>query len=138
MSERKVPKLRFAGFTDDWKQRKLGEVLLVRNEFAEQHYFKIDIELENLEPETGRLIGDLSIRTKTNSIFKKGDILFGRLRPYLKKWHLAQTNGLKSGEIWAFYSTDEFCRNFIYLLVQTENFLKIANISAGTKMPRAD
>ncbi|WP_432525489.1 restriction endonuclease subunit S [Moraxella sp. ZY21109] len=27
MSERKVPKLRFAGFTDDWKQRKLGEVV---------------------------------------------------------------------------------------------------------------
>lgn len=30
--KRKVPKLRFPGFTDEWEQRKLGEIYQVNNE----------------------------------------------------------------------------------------------------------
>lgn len=29
--KKKAPKLRFKGFTDDWKQRKIGELLLVNS-----------------------------------------------------------------------------------------------------------
>ena len=31
MQENRVPKIRFPGFADDWKQRKLGEVVTYKN-----------------------------------------------------------------------------------------------------------
>ena len=133
-----VPKLRFPEFTDAWEQRKLGEVLSIRNENASQESICVDIELENLESNTGRIIGDTTVRTQTTSRFVAGDILFGRLRPYLNKWWLADVDGVKSGEIWAFRTESKFSNLFAYLIIQTPLFLDSANTTSGTKMPRAD
>lgn len=140
MKEQKkcVPEIRFAGFTDDWEQRKLGEVLFIRNEIVNQKDFTFDIELENIESVTGRIIGNLSIRTKSNSLFKSGDILFGKLRPYLKKWWFAEFDGVKSNEIWAFSCNSDVSSVFMYNIVQSEKFLNATIITSGTKMPRAD
>ncbi|MCW2279776.1 restriction endonuclease subunit S [Lactococcus lactis] len=142
MSENKklIPKRRFKEFqnTDAWEQRELGTIMNLRKETGEPGQYTVDIELENLVTDMGQIVGDTSVRTQTNSVFRRGDTLFGRLRPYLNKWWLSDTDGVKSGEIWAFYPSEKNVEKFIYVLVQGKNFLDSANQSTGTKMPRAD
>ncbi|MGM2752044.1 restriction endonuclease subunit S [Bacillus cereus group sp. Bce019] len=133
-----VPNVRFEGFVDKWRKASIDEIMSIRKETGNQNDYSLDVELENLVSDMGVLIGDLSIRTQSNSIFRKGDILFGRLRPYLNKWWLSNTEGVKSGEIWAFYPQGENSNVFLYSLIQTYKFLSVANTSSGTKMPRSD
>lgn len=133
-----IPPIRFKGFSDKWVKATIDEVLTLRKERGNQNDYSIDVELENLVSDAGVLIGDLSIRTQSNSVFREGDILFGRLRPYLNKWWLSNTEGVKSGEIWAFYPQGKNSNTFLYSLIQTYKFLTAANTSSGTKMPRSD
>lgn len=131
------PEIRLKGFSGDWVERKLEEILLIRNAFVDSDNYIVDIELENIESQTGMITGDTSVRTQASSYFAIGDVLFGRLRPYLKKWWLADVEGVKSGEIWAFYSNN-IKSEFIYSIVQTNAFMNATNVSSGSKMPRAD
>ncbi|MHC5225907.1 restriction endonuclease subunit S [Ignatzschineria sp. LJL83] len=134
----KMPKIRFEGFSESWVNKVISEFIQLRSETDNQDKYSIDVELENLVSNKGILIGDLTVRTQTNSIFRKGDILFGRLRPYLNKWWLADQDGVKSGEIWALYPKDQFVNTFIYACVQDQKFLNFVNQTSGTKMPRAN
>ncbi|MDK6727962.1 MULTISPECIES: restriction endonuclease subunit S [Aerococcus] len=131
------PKVRFSGFTEEWIQDKGKNIFNKRNETSDQSYRK-NIQLENIESSTGRLIGNTSEGNESNSIFYKGDVLYGRLRPYLNKWWLASEDGNKSGEIWALYPISRITNLFLYFLVQSFTFYKSANISSGSRMPRAD
>ncbi|RYQ68238.1 type I restriction modification DNA specificity domain-containing protein [Bifidobacterium pseudolongum subsp. globosum] len=87
--------------------------------------------------EGGGLQGDLSLRTASTSVFHEHDTLFGRLRPYLRKFWFANTAGVKSGEIWSLYSS-ALKPEFLYALTQSVQFLNQALQTAGTKMPRAE
>lgn len=138
MGNNKTPEIRFAGFSDGWEQVTFSEIMTLRSETADSSNYNIDVELENLVTDLGILVGDVTMRSQSNSIFKKGDVLFGRLRPYLNKWWLADRDGIKSGEIWAFFPNKTTSSKFIYAIIQSKRFLNIANISSGTKMPRAD
>lgn len=137
MVKKLQPKLRFRGFTDAWKQRKGAEVICVRRDtIANPPKDIVDVELENLI-EGGGLQGDLSLRTASTSVFHEHDTLFGRLRPYLRKFWFANTSGVKSGEIWSLYSST-LKPEFLYALTQSAQFLNQALQTAGTKMPRAE
>ncbi|WP_019720275.1 restriction endonuclease subunit S [Heyndrickxia coagulans] len=99
------------------------------------------IELEHIESETGRLLGytnsieQQSIKNK----FKANDILYGKLRPYLRKFYFPNFEGVCSSEIWVLQSIEEKIHNkYLYYLIQTNKFNEHANKSSGTKMPRAD
>ena len=98
------------------------------------------IELEHIEQLTGRLLGSVnsSEQNSQKSAFEKGDVLFGKLRPYLKKYALPDFEGVCSTEIWVFKPTECITSEFLYYLVQSEGFINAANISSGTKMPRAE
>lgn len=67
-----------------------------------------------------------------------GDTLFCKLRPYLRKYAFAKKTMACSSEIWALIPSDVVLPKFLFYLVQTEQFLRVANISSGTKMPRAE
>lgn len=137
MTKKLQPKLRFRGFTDAWEQRKGAEAICIRKETESKPPKSVaDVELENLV-EGGGLQGDLSLRTASTSVFREHDILFGRLRPYLRKFWFANTSGVKSGEIWALHSST-LKPEFLYALVQSRRFLNLALQTAGTKMPRAE
>lgn len=99
------------------------------------------IELEHLEKNSGRIIGEIDARTQnsTKNIFKAGDVLFGKLRPYLRKFGLPKFNGVCSSEIWVFISNTDFITNkYLFYSLQMEYFISSACKTTGTKMPRAD
>ena len=67
-----VPQIRFAGFTDPWEQRKLGDILQERNvrtsDFESNPIFSLTIE-DGITPKTDRY-ERTSLITKTEDLFK--------------------------------------------------------------------
>ena len=98
------------------------------------------IELEHLEQQTGQIIGyaNSNEQNSVKSVFHKGDVLFGKLRPYLRKFALPEYDGVCSSEIWVLHPESNIDSTFLFYLIQSESFIAAANISSGTKMPRAE
>jgi hypothetical protein len=99
------------------------------------------IELEHMEEGTGRIVGTADILQLRGSrrAFSAGDVLFGRLRPYLRKFIYARKEGVCSTEVWVISANTTLCfPRYLYQIVQTERFTAEANKSSGSRMPRAD
>lgn len=99
------------------------------------------LELEHFEKETGLLKGyiDSAQQSSAKNCFKKGDVLYGKLRSYLKKYTLAPFDGVCSTEIWVLRGYKEKLINtYLYLIIQTSKFNTACSVSTGTHMPRAD
>jgi type I restriction enzyme S subunit len=125
--------VQFSGFTEN-KNRLVGVGAAEADELG-------SIELEHIEGGTGRILGrvDAAFIKGTRRAFEAGDVLFGRLRPYLRKFAFANDAGLCSTEIWVLAADRARCLpEYLYQLVQTDAFLVEVNKSAGSRMPRAD
>lgn len=94
--------------------------------------------MENIESMTGKHIETESEVEGIANVFYKGNVLFGKLRPYLAKVHLAKEEGLCSSEFLVFEGQKYNCEYLFKLLLSPE-FIKIVNASTyGAKMPRAN
>ena len=133
-----VPQIRFTGFTDPWEQRKLSD-LTDRVSIQSSDSDLPQVEYEDIIPGEGTLNKDLRDKKggKTGIKFYAGDVLYGKLRPYLMNWLYPQFNGVAVGDFWVLRAT-ECDSSFLYRLVQTDSFQRLANVSSGSKMPRAD
>ena len=134
--------MRFPGFEEDWVEKKFGEVATNKSEKYDPASVRSSIkciELEHLAGENGQLLGyiDGSKAGSIKNVFKKGDVLFGKLRPYLRKHLLAPFDGVCSSEIWVLKGST-IVNDFLYQIIQTKKFIELANQSSGSKMPRAD
>lgn len=99
------------------------------------------IELEHLSQGEGTLIGytDSAEQKSTKNRFENGDVLFGKLRPYLQKYWLATFDGVCSTEIWVFHTKPNVClKEYLLRIISSYNFIQKANVSSGSKMPRAE
>ena len=137
-----VPNLRFPSFEGEWETKKLGEIATNKSKKynpKNENTFTKCIELEHLASETGQLLGftDGSKLGSIKNVFRKRDVLFGKLRPYLKKYYQPNFDGVCSSEIWVL-TGKEISNDFLYYLIQTNGFIDLANQSSGSKMPRAD
>ena len=133
-----IPEIRFEGFTDPWEQRKFSD-LTDRASIQSSDSDLPQVEYEDIIPGEGTLNKDLSDKEggKTGIKFYAGDVLYGKLRPYLMNWLYPQFNGVAVGDFWVLRAT-ECDSSFLYRLVQTGSFQRLANVSSGSKMPRAD
>ena len=97
------------------------------------------IELESLSSCTGVLLETFdSVNQKSiKNKFLKGEVLFGKLRPYLRKYLKAEFEGVCSSEIWVL-NGKLVSNEYLYYLIQSEDFNNVANVSSGSKMPRSD
>lgn len=65
--------------------------------------------------------------------------MFGRLRAYLRKYWLADRDGVCSTEIWPLVPHSDFIEGqYLFQLVQTNQFIETASSAYGTHMPRTD
>ena len=134
-----VPKIRFQGFTEDWEQRKFEDIAKRRSDSTISSRSLPCVEYEDVISEQGTLNKDISQKenAKTGIVFESGDVLFGKLRPYLKNWLLPDFNGVAVGDWWILKPVS-IDGNFLYRLIQTNEFMSVANVSSGSKMPRSD
>jgi type I restriction enzyme S subunit len=97
------------------------------------------VEYEDINSGEGSLNKDLSEKRsdKVGILFESGDILYGKLRPYLMNWLYPHFRGIAVGDFWVLRHTG-VDSSFLYRLIQNPDFQRVANVSAGSKMPRAD
>ena len=90
---------------------------------------------------------DLSLNGKGTSetlesnkfVFKKGDVLFGKLRPYFRKVVRINFDGVCSTDIWVFRAKEGIDQGFLFYFLANQRFVDAASGgSSGTRMPRAD
>lgn len=96
--------------------------------------------LEQLQSWTGRLSG-VSLEQPPEggaNIFKAGDVLFGRLRPYLAKGWVADRAGFCTTEGLVLVPENADARFLRYCLLTPEVISAVDGSTYGSKMPRAD
>ena len=95
------------------------------------------IGLENIESGTGQFINTNSEYEGNGIQFEKGDILYGKLRPYLKKVYIADISGNAVGDFFVFRPKTEMYGKYIQYLLLSQTLTDIINSSTyGAKMPR--
>ncbi len=126
----------------DWQEKAFGDcAVLVRDTVSPQDTADaLYIGLEHIGEGTLSLMGhgyagDVS---SAKSQFRRGDILFGKLRPYFRKVVLAPFDGVCSTDIWVVRAQDQIDQRFLFYWMASGDFIDEATrASEGTKMPRA-
>ena len=133
---RNKPRIRFKGFTEDWEQRKFKDIAFKRGKISEADLPYV--EFEDINSGIGTLNKNIlqKVGHKKGILFEAGDVLFGKLRPYLQNWLLCQFMGIAVGDFWVF-QPQIVSSAFLYYLIQSEAYQSVANISSGTKIPRS-
>ncbi len=133
-----------------WQSVKLKAVVELKSvresgsSFSENY-----VGLERIEPWTGRLLNSATNQDQPNqeeseskgmiSHFSLGDVLFGKLRPYLAKAHLAEDSGVCTTELLVMKPHRNIDGKFLLRVILTREFIETVNAETfGVKMPRAD
>ena len=124
---------------ESWRFDRLKDVVALRNEKTREQSTDEDyLELEDLESGTGRILNrrnTLEVESAV-TLFKEGDVLFGKLRPYLEKYYQAEFDGKCTGEILAF-KPERIRSRFLFYCFGSRWFIERCNALAyGAKMPR--
>src|SRR5690242_9475001 len=97
--------------------------------------FGFQIALENVESKTGRLIGNGSFEGLGN-IFRKGDVLFNKLRPYLCKVVIAPQDGVAVSELLVLRPREDIDSRYLFYRLLESRFISVVDGSTyGAKMP---
>jgi type I restriction enzyme S subunit len=122
-----------------WGFDRLKDVVALRNEKTDEASSDEDyLELEDIESGTGRILSrrnTLEVQSAV-TVFKQGDVLFGKLRPYLEKYYLAEFDGKCTGEILAFKPERIHPRFLLYCIASPWFIARCNTLAYGTKMPR--
>ena len=125
-----------------WDTKKLKFLVGLRTEkTADKTVLSPYVGLEHVVSSTGTLIEDyeaiLDFAGDTLD-YKKGDVLFGKLRPYLAKAIQAETDGRCSSEFWVM-DPHSINGRFLLYAVLSHGFISCIDQSTfGVKMPRAE
>jgi type I restriction enzyme, S subunit len=97
------------------------------------------VGLENVESKTGRYLEGVSeMPDAVANEFVPGDVLFGKLRPYLAKSLAPEFHGRCSGELLVLRPKGLDARFLHYWLLSDETISAVSASTYGAKMPRAD
>ena len=135
----KTPRIRFSGFTEDWEQRKLGEVAIFNPKSGLPDVFEyVDLEsvvgTEMLSHSTETV---KSAPSRAQRLASKGDIFYQTVRPYQKNNYLFE----KDDRNYVFSTGYAQMRplmngKFLFYLIQNDNFVKVVlDNCTGTSYP---
>ena len=128
---------------EHWNLRRIRYLANIRNvKASDSDIDKTYVGLENIESKTGKLLtnGDdeQQFVGETANIFKKGDVLFGKLRPYLAKCIIADFDGRCTSELLVLKTTSYILPKYLHIFMLSPKFIDVVNSSTyGAKMPRA-
>ncbi len=127
---------------NSWPTVRLGDcAILVRETVSPSDAGKMNyIGLEHIGEDTLSLLGHgmACDVTSTKMRFKRGDILFGKLRPYFRKVVQAPFDGICSTDIWVARAQNSMEQRFLHYCLASKPFADFASLgSEGTRMPRA-
>lgn len=139
MNKKKKPCIRFKGFTDDWEQRKLGELAQFNppSDLPEEFEY-VDLEsVIGTEMVSHRKELKKSAPSRAQRLARKGDVFYQTVRPYQKNNYIFK----KDDKNYVFSTGYAQLRpyingDFLFTLVQTENFVStVLDNCTGTSYP---
>jgi type I restriction enzyme S subunit len=124
-----------------WAYDRMKDVVDLRDEkvFVESEETNY-LELEDLEGGSGRILSRRDTLTVESAVtrFAKGDVLFGKLRPYLEKYARPDFDGFCTGEILAFHPR-RIDGHYLFYHMGSDWLIQRCNALAyGAKMPRVN
>lgn len=97
------------------------------------------IALDNIVSWDGYYVPSDSTSDGNSNVCKKGDVLFGKLRPYLAKGYIPTQDSICSPEFIVLRPTDLINNSFLLYYLLSYSFVSyIKNQVAGVKMPRTN
>lgn len=137
--KRRVPKLRFPGFTEDWEQRKLSEIVTINPKTELPDEFKY-VDLESV---VGTNLLGFQVIKKENApsraqrLASYGDVFYQTVRPYQRNNYLFENVDkdmvFSTGYAQLRSKLDSY---FLLTLVQNNNFVKVVlDNCTGTSYP---
>ncbi|MBW1637368.1 MAG: restriction endonuclease subunit S [Deltaproteobacteria bacterium] len=126
---------------DDWTNVTFDSVLRQTKEKHKPEYEEslFYVGLEHIQKSTSLLTGDVGIvliKTVKNR-FSEGQILYGKLRPYLNKVHLAKTSGVCSTDILVFEPSECLNAQFALFFMLSRSFVNDMSANTnGVNLPR--
>ena len=130
------------GLPEGWATATLGELIEPRRIKADPQATPDAkfVGMEHVEAHTTRLLGTTvagAMKSSAN-VFQRGDVLYGRLRPYLNKVHRPEFDGLCSGEFVVMPENDALSGAFLKHRLSAYDFVDFAShLNAGDR-PRVD
>lgn len=132
----------------NYENKHLGDVLRVSTERINPHEFADRnfnyVGLEHIESHTGRLINCQKVLggeiLSTKNIFHPGQVLYGKLRPYLNKVYLAEEEGVCSTDIFVLNCDKKQLKSaFAAYYLRSDLMLRaVDNLMVGANLPRID
>ena len=128
---------------EHWKIQRLKQHVADENEQTRERLpHDIYIALENVEGWTGKITGTENEASFDSQVkrFQVGDVLFGKLRPYLAKVTAPKRKGLCVGEFLVLRSQqDSLSPDYLEQVLRSKGVIETVDASTfGAKMPRAD
>ncbi|HUN21748.1 MAG TPA: restriction endonuclease subunit S [Anaerolineales bacterium] len=125
-----------------WKETELGKIGKdVRRSFKPSNEIDMPyIGYEHIEQGTLRLLdyGSSKDIQSDKKLFKKGEIIFGTLRPYFRKVIIPQFDGICSTDLAVINANKGYDQKFLFYILASQPLIDFADVSSnGTKMPRA-
>lgn len=99
------------------------------------------LELEDIEKVTSRLLKKVRYKDRefqsTKSRFCKGDVIYGKLRPYLDKVIVADEDGVCTTEMIPFRGYGQISSEYLRYFLKSPDFIRYADESThGMNLPR--
>ena len=125
-----------------WTETTLGDLIEPRRTKADPQATPTArfVGLEHVEAHTTKLLGTTSAATmkSTANAFKRGDVLYGRLRPYLNKVCQPDFDGLCSGEFVVMPENHAVSGAFLKFRLSAYDFVDFASHLNTGDRPRVD
>lgn len=100
------------------------------------------VGLENIESRTGRLLDveeSVGEGPAAAGHYQGGDVLFSKLRPYLAKAFVAESEGIATTELLVMRPRGDITAEYLLYVLMSPDFIGTVDASTyGSKMPRAD
>ena len=139
IGHKKFKKTKLGVIPEEWELENLGNLCQIRKNNNCQS--ELYVGLEHISQGTNLLVGrgHTSNFSSTKNIFKRGDVLYGKLRPILNKVWLAKEDGFCSTDILPIETNERLDNQILVKIISSKEFVLFASsTSGGTKMPRTN
>ena len=134
-----------AALPESWLLTQLGDVIdygkTIKAEPSEVSDDTWVLELEDIEKGSSKILQRLTFLDRksksTKNRFTTGDVLYGKLRPYLNKVVVADSGGICSTEIVPLKTTENLDNHYLFHWLKHPEFLAyVTKVGYGVNMPR--
>lgn len=129
----------------EWLSLELGKVIDYGKTFKVEPIDVDDntwvLELEDIEKDTSKILNTVYFAERksksTKNKFIKGDVLYGKLRPYLNKVVVAPQDGICTTEVIPLNGNGSILNKFLFYWLKGNSFQNyVQAVSYGVNMPR--